>query len=164
MTIFGFIAAMKATTSIHTPTPRDADTGDKPHFDWWSKYYCSIGDDKRTQKDYVDQGYDRMVVYPCELEDVFYQFMDLAQTFALHRDKSSKDPKEKSAEPVGYFKGSLKIYPLPDDGSPLPDLIFSNLPSTDPVEVIVRVYIIRVREHATYIPLRVLFSLHHHAA
>lgn len=86
-----------------------------------------------------------MVLYPGELEEAFNRFTDLAQTFALHRGKGSRDPEEKSGQPVGYFKGSLKAYPLPDDGSPMPELILSNIPSTDPVEVIVRIYIIKVR-------------------
>ena len=127
----------------------DPDSRDKSDFDWWSKYYYSIGDARRTQKSYVDQGYDRMVIYPGELEEAFNRFTDLAQTFALHRGKGSRDPEEKSGQPVGFFKGSLKAYYLPDDGSPLPELILSNIPSTDPVEVIVRVYIIKVSRQWT---------------
>lgn len=122
----------------------DPDSRDKSDFDWWSKYYYSIGDARRTQKSYVEQGYDRMVLYPGELEEAFNRFIDLAQTFALHRGKGSRDPEEKSGQPVGIFKGSLKAYPLPDDGSPMPELILSNIPSTDPVDVVIRVYIIRV--------------------
>ena len=68
----------------------------------------------------------------------------MAQTFALHRGKGSRDPNEEAGQAVGYFKGSVKMYPLPDDGSPEPDRILSNIPSTDPIDVVVRVYIIRV--------------------
>ena len=123
----------------------DPDSRDKSDFDWWSKYYYSVGDARRTQKDYVNGGYDRMVIYPGELEEAFNRFTDLAQTFYLHRGKGSRDPEEKSGQPVGAFKGSLKAYPLPDDGSPMPELILSNIPSTDPVEVVIRIYIIKAR-------------------
>jgi len=41
------------------------------------------------------------------------------------------------------------MYPLPDDGSPEPERMFSHIPSTDPVNVIVRVYVIRVRSNKT---------------
>ena len=45
---------------------------------------------------------------------------------------------------MGYFKGSVKMYPLPDDGSPEPEKILKNIPSTESVDVVVRVYIIKV--------------------
>ena len=49
----------------HPPSLQsDPDNANKFDYDWWSKYYYSIGDDRRTQKDYV-------VVYPGELEDAF---------------------------------------------------------------------------------------------
>ncbi len=92
----------------------------------------------------MDKGHDRLVVYPGELEDAFNRFIDLAQTFPLFRGKGSRDPEELAGEAVGYFKGTVKMYPLPDDGSPEPDPILSNIPSTDPLNVIVRVYVIRV--------------------
>ena len=124
----------------------DHDSKDKSDFDWWSKYYYSIGDTRRTQKGYVDQGYDGMAVYNSELEEAFNGFMDLVQTLPLYR--SRKDPEESTTEqPVGYFKGSFKAYPIPEDeGASMPQLIFSNIPSTasEPVEVIVRVYVIKV--------------------
>lgn len=72
------------------------------------------------------------------------RFVDLAQTFPLFRGKGSRDPDELNHQNVGYFKGGIKMYPLPDDGSPEPDKILSNIPSTDPVDVVVRVYVIRV--------------------
>ena len=68
--------------------------------------------------------------------------------FPIYRGKGSKDRTEKSGQPVGYFKGSFKVYTLPaqatGDECSTPKLKFSNLPSTDPVEVIVRVYVIKV--------------------
>jgi len=73
--------------------------------------------------------------------DLVFRFEDLAQTFPLYRGKGSRD---EDREAVGYFKGSVKMYPLPDDGSAEPERILVNIPSTDPIDVIVRVYVIRV--------------------
>ncbi len=70
------------------------------------------------------------------------RFTDLTQTFPLTRGKGSRDPEDVGA--VGYFKGTVKMYPLPDDGSPEPTPLLANVPSTAPIDVIVRVYIIRV--------------------
>ena len=123
----------------------DPESREKSDFDWWSKYYYSIGDATKTQKGYVDQGYDGMAIFNGELEEAFNGFTDLVQTLPLYRSK--RDPEESSEQPVGYFKGSFKAYPVPEDeAASIPELIFSNIPSTanDPVEVIVRVYIIKV--------------------
>ena len=125
----------------------DPDSEEKSKFDWWSKYYYSIGDTRKTQKGYVDQGYDGMAVYNGELEEAFNGFTDLVQTLPLYRSKGELE-KSSTEQPVGYFKGSFKAYPIPEDeGSSMPALIFSNIPSSanEPVEVIVRVYIIKVK-------------------
>ena len=45
---------------------------------------------------------------------------------------------------VSRLQGSVKVYPLPDDGSPMPDRIFSHIPSSAPVECVARVYIVKV--------------------
>ena len=124
----------------------DPDTKYSSDYDWWTKYYCSTGDAKGTQ-DYIDEGHDLLKVYPSELEESFNYFTDFIQSFALHRGKGSRDPEEGRGQPVGHFKGSLKAYPIPDDESkPMPKSIFSNMPSsaTFPLDVIVRVYIIKV--------------------
>ncbi len=68
----------------------------------------------------------------------------MTQSFALYRGEGSRDPDEEGGRVVGYFKGSVKMYPLPDDGSPEPDKILANIPSTDSVDVIIRVYVIKV--------------------
>ena len=44
------------------PLQSDPDSQKKVEFDWWSKYYYSIDDPRRTQQEYVDQGYDKMKV------------------------------------------------------------------------------------------------------
>ena len=84
-----------------------------------------------------------MVFYRGELEKAFNEFTDLVQTFSLHRGKGSRDPEEQAGQPVGYFKGALKIYEMNSLG-PAPVLMYSSAPSADPVEIIVRVYIIKV--------------------
>ena len=127
----------------------DPDSVEKFDFDWWSKYYCSVGDERRTQNDYRDGGYDTVVVYNHELEEQFDRFADFVQTFALFRGKGSRDPEDRSGEPVGYFKGSLKVYPVLDDGAtlPIPSMSFGPMATaaaSDPVEIIVRVYVIKV--------------------
>ena len=117
---------------------------DDSDFDWWSRYYCSI--EGRSQDDCKQYGH--LEYYRGELEDAFDGFTDLIQTFPLYRGKGSRDPEEHAGQPVGYFKGTLKVYPIPESdtssSTPAPPLMFSSVPSTDPVEVIVRVYIIKV--------------------
>ena len=85
------------------------------------------------------------------MEQAFNRFNDLVQSFPLYRGKGSRDTGETSEQSVGYFKGSFKAYPIPDSGSLLPELVFSNIPSDvlDPVDVVIRVYIIKV--HVCYV-------------
>ena len=40
----------------------DPDNQQKIEFDWWSKYYYSLDDPRRTQQEYVDKGYDKLQV------------------------------------------------------------------------------------------------------
>ena len=83
-------------------------------------------------------------VYEGELEDAFSNFTDLAQTFPLFRGKGARDPDDPEGQVVGWFKGAIKVYPLPDDGSPEPSKVLCHIPSSKPVQVVVRVYVIRV--------------------
>ena len=83
--------------------------------------------------------HDCMMIYPGELEKAFNDFTDLVQTFALYRGKGSRDPEEQEGQPVGYFKGALAIYEADSHGS-----VYSSAPPPDPVQVTVRVYIIKV--------------------
>eukprot|EP00116_Pleurobrachia_bachei_P013160 sb/3473422/ len=46
---------------------------------------------------------------------------------------------------LGHFKGTFRIYPLPADGSEPPPRMLQNAPSNNPIELKVRVYIIRAR-------------------
>ena len=101
----------------------------------------------KTKEQPLDDGdsdkkvHDRMMIYPGELEKAFNDFTDLVQTFALYRGKGSRDPdlEEQEGQPVGYFKGALTIYEVDSHGS-----VYSSAPPPDPVQVTVRVYIIKV--------------------
>uniref|UniRef100_A0A8C3XEQ5 Myoferlin n=1 Tax=Cyanoderma ruficeps TaxID=181631 RepID=A0A8C3XEQ5_9PASS len=110
--------------------------------DWWSKFYASIGEYEKCGQ-YIKKGYDTLKVYDCELEKVpeFNNLTDFCDTFKLYRGKS-----EESDDPsvVGEFKGSFKIYALPDDPAiPAPPRQFRELPDSGPQECVVRIYIIR---------------------
>lgn len=130
------------TIQAEQDSSRDDDDDDS---DWWSKYYNSLPNEDQAQdnKDNDNKGKDYMAFYHGELEKAFNEFTDLVQTFALHRGKGSRDPEEQAGQPVGYFKGALKIYEMNSLG-PAPVLMYSSVPSTNPVEIIVRVYIIKV--------------------
>uniref|UniRef100_A0A8C3Q6S5 Uncharacterized protein n=1 Tax=Geospiza parvula TaxID=87175 RepID=A0A8C3Q6S5_GEOPR len=110
--------------------------------DWWSKFYASVGEYEKCGQ-YIKKGYDTLKVYDCELEKVpeFNNLTDFCDTFKLYRGKS-----EESDDPsvVGEFKGSFKIYALPDDpGVAAPPRQFRELPDSGPQECIVRIYIVR---------------------
>uniref|UniRef100_A0A669Q234 Myoferlin n=1 Tax=Phasianus colchicus TaxID=9054 RepID=A0A669Q234_PHACC len=110
--------------------------------DWWSKFYASIGEHEKCGQ-YITKGYDILKVYDCELEKVpeFNNLTDFCDTFKLYRGKAedSDDPSV-----VGEFKGSFKIYALPDDPTtPAPPRQFRELPDSGPQECIVRIYIVR---------------------
>ncbi|XP_053166720.1 myoferlin isoform X2 [Hemicordylus capensis] len=110
--------------------------------DWWSKFYASIGDTEKCGQ-YIQKGYDTIKIYNCELEKVpeFKGLTDFCETFKLHRGKS-----EENDDPtvVGEFKGSFRIYPLPDDPTvPAPPRQFRELPDSGSQESIIRIYIAR---------------------
>ncbi|XP_069779523.1 dysferlin isoform X4 [Narcine bancroftii] len=111
--------------------------------DWWSKFYASTGQTNKCGN-YLDKGFDTLEVYETELEKVkdFEGLMDFCCTFLLHRGKTQGEDEDPSV--VGEFKGSFKIYALPDDPSqPLPPRQFHQLPFSGPQECLVRVYVIR---------------------
>ncbi|XP_044276588.1 myoferlin [Varanus komodoensis] len=110
--------------------------------DWWSKFYASIGETEKCGR-YIQKGYDTLKVYTCELENVpdFRGLTDFCDAFKLYRGKS-----EENDDPtvVGEFKGSFRIYPLPDDPTiPPPPRQFRELPDSGPQECIVRIYIVQ---------------------
>uniref|UniRef100_U3I7L3 Dysferlin n=1 Tax=Anas platyrhynchos platyrhynchos TaxID=8840 RepID=U3I7L3_ANAPP len=83
-------------------------------------------------------------VYETELENVedFEHLSDFCHTFRLYRGRSQDSNDDPSV--VGEFKGSFRIYPLPDDPRvPAPPRQFHQLPARGPQECLVRVYIVR---------------------
>ncbi|XP_067857650.1 myoferlin-like [Heptranchias perlo] len=111
--------------------------------DWWCKFYASAGEHSEYT-DYLLQGYDTIKVYPCPLEDVpqFKGLQDFCNTFKLYRGRVYGDSDDPMV--VGEFKGSFRIYRLPEDSSkPLPPSQFRQLPSSEPQICLVRVYIVR---------------------
>ncbi|XP_048209569.1 otoferlin isoform X3 [Perognathus longimembris pacificus] len=98
---------------------------------------------------------DELKVYPKELEAEFDNFEDWLHTFNLLRGKTGDDEDSSTEEEriVGRFKGSLCVYkvPLPDDvareaGYDPTYGMFQSLPSNDPINVLVRVYVVRATD------------------
>ncbi|TDH01299.1 hypothetical protein EPR50_G00178880 [Perca flavescens] len=111
--------------------------------DWWSKFYASVGEQEKCGP-YLKKGYDTLQVFNRELEEVaeFQGLTDFCCTFKLQRGKTEDEEDDPTV--VGEFKGSFKIYPLPDDpGVPAPPRQFKELPESRPQECLVRIYVVR---------------------
>ncbi|KAK2820769.1 hypothetical protein Q5P01_023728 [Channa striata] len=116
---------------------------EKETIDWWSKFYASTGDTEKCGP-YLKKGYDTLKVYDRELEDVleFKGLTDFCHTFKLYRGKNEHGEEDPTV--VGEFKGSFKVYPLPDDpGVQPPPQQFRELPESGPQECLVRIYVVR---------------------
>uniref|UniRef100_A0A8C5TJ51 Otoferlin n=1 Tax=Malurus cyaneus samueli TaxID=2593467 RepID=A0A8C5TJ51_9PASS len=114
---------------------------DESMLDWWSKYFASI----ETMKE----------VFHKELEAEFDNFEDWLHTFNLLRGKIGDNDDNATEEEriVGRFKGSMCVYkvPLPDDitkeaGYDPTFGMFQGIPSNDPINVLVRVYVVRATD------------------
>uniref|UniRef100_H0UTN9 Otoferlin n=1 Tax=Cavia porcellus TaxID=10141 RepID=H0UTN9_CAVPO len=95
------------------------------------------------------------VVYAKELENEFDNFEDWLHTFNLLRGKTGDEEDGSTEEEriVGRFKGSLCVYkvPLPEDISREAGYdptfgMFQGIPSNDPINVLVRVYVVRATD------------------
>ncbi|XP_037668816.1 LOW QUALITY PROTEIN: otoferlin [Choloepus didactylus] len=98
---------------------------------------------------------DELKVYPKELESEFDNFEDWLHTFNLLRGKTGDDEDSSTEEEriVGRFKGSLCVYkvPLPEDVSREAGYdptygMFQGIPSNEPINVLVRVYVVRATD------------------
>ncbi|XP_050804655.1 otoferlin isoform X8 [Gopherus flavomarginatus] len=101
------------------------------------------------------QKIDELKVYNKELEMEFDSFEDWLHTFSLFRGKigDNDDTTMEEERIVGRFKGSMCVYkvPLPDDitkeaGYDPNFGMFQGIPSNDPINVLVRVYIVRATD------------------
>ncbi|XP_030610233.1 myoferlin-like isoform X2 [Archocentrus centrarchus] len=116
---------------------------EKESIDWWSKFYVSLGQQDKCGP-YLKKGYDTLKIYDCELEDVpeFKGLTDFCNTFKLLRGKNEDGDEDPTV--AGEFKGSFKVYPLPDDpGVAPPPRQFRELPESGPQECLVRIYVVR---------------------
>ncbi|XP_067328052.1 otoferlin isoform X3 [Anolis sagrei] len=101
------------------------------------------------------QKIDELKVFPKELETEFDNFEDWLHTFNLFRGKIGDDDDNSADEDriVGRFKGSMCVYkvPLPEDitkeaGYDPNFGMFQGIPSNDPINVLVRVYVVRATD------------------
>ncbi|CAK7301884.1 MYOF [Vulpes lagopus] len=131
-----------ALSKMASPTTVHLTEKEEEIVDWWSKFYASTGEHEKCGQ-YVQKGYSKLKIYDCELEDVteFEGLTDFSDTFKLYRGKSDEN---EDPSVVGEFKGSFRIYSLPDDPSvPAPPRQFRELPDSVPQECTVRIYIVR---------------------
>uniref|UniRef100_A0A6Q2Y2V9 Otoferlin n=1 Tax=Esox lucius TaxID=8010 RepID=A0A6Q2Y2V9_ESOLU len=115
---------------------------DESMLDWWSKYFASIET--------------LMEVYPKELENEFDYFEDWLHSFNLFRGKAGDDEDQNVADEdriIGKFKGSLCMYKVPVADEIQREMgfdsnmgMFQNIPTNDPINILVRVYIIRATD------------------
>ncbi|XP_040455053.1 otoferlin isoform X13 [Falco naumanni] len=101
------------------------------------------------------QKIDELKVFNKELEAEFDNFEDWLHTFNLLRGKIGDNDDNATEEEriVGRFKGSICVYkvPLPDDitkeaGYDPNFGMFQGIPSNDPINVLVRVYVVRATD------------------
>ncbi|XP_016351775.1 otoferlin isoform X2 [Sinocyclocheilus anshuiensis] len=110
------------------------------------------GTEKRPLKPKVDE----LVVYNKELEIEFGNFEDWLHTFNLYRGKAGDDDDHNVVDDdriVGRFKGSLCMYKLPlseeitREAGFDPNMgMFQSIPHNDPINVLIRIYIIRATD------------------
>nr|XP_020443789.1 otoferlin isoform X1 [Monopterus albus] len=98
---------------------------------------------------------DELVVYNKELESEYGNFEDWLHTFNLYRGKAGDDDEHTLDDDriVGRFKGSLCMYKLPLPGEISreagfdPNMgMFQSIPHNDPINVLVRVYVVRATD------------------
>uniref|UniRef100_A0A7N6F629 C2 domain-containing protein n=1 Tax=Anabas testudineus TaxID=64144 RepID=A0A7N6F629_ANATE len=115
------------------------------------KGQAADGFEKRPVKAKVDE----LVVYNKELESEFGSFEDWLHTFNLYRGKAGDDDEHVLDDDriVGRFKGSLCMYKLPlseeitrEAGFDPSMGMFQSIPHNDPINVLVRVYVVRATD------------------
>ncbi|XP_053314602.1 otoferlin isoform X2 [Spea bombifrons] len=145
-------AEEKEEMEIAEGSKAQAKTKDKakaPKEDKKKKLLAEQAEKKNKQK------IDELKVFNKELETEFDNFEDWLHTFNLLRGKTGDDDDTVSEEEriVGRFKGSMCVYkvPLPEDvtreaGYDPNFGMFQGIPSNDPINVLVRVYVVRATD------------------
>uniref|UniRef100_A0A8D0CU67 Otoferlin n=1 Tax=Sander lucioperca TaxID=283035 RepID=A0A8D0CU67_SANLU len=96
-----------------------------------------------------------LLVYDKELDSEFGNFEDWLHTFNLYRGKAGDDDERTLDDDriVGRFKGSLCMYKLPlseeitrETGFDPSMGMFQSIPRNDPINVLVRVYVVRATD------------------
>ncbi|XP_060907939.1 otoferlin [Labrus mixtus] len=109
------------------------------------------GAEKKPVKAKVDE----LLVYNKELESEYGNFEDWLHTFNLYRGKAGDDDEHALDDDriVGRFKGSLCMYKLPlseeitREAGFDPNMgMFQSIPHNDPINVLVRVYVVRATD------------------
>ncbi|KAG8011347.1 Otoferlin [Nibea albiflora] len=115
------------------------------------KGQAADGSEKRPVKAKVDE----LLVYNKELESEYGDFEDWLHTFNLYRGKAGDDDEHALDDDriVGRFKGSLCMYKLPlseeitREAGFDPNMgMFQSIPHNDPINVLVRVYVVRATD------------------
>nr|XP_046229595.1 otoferlin isoform X1 [Scatophagus argus] len=115
------------------------------------KGQAADGSEKRLLKAKVDE----LLVYNKELESEYGNFEDWLHTFNLYRGKAGDDDEHALDDDriVGRFKGSLCMYKLPlseeitREAGFDPNMgMFQSIPHNDPINVLVRVYVVRATD------------------
>ncbi|KXJ13200.1 Otoferlin [Exaiptasia diaphana] len=146
------------------------DDDDEDSLDWWSRYYETMKDLEKAEKE-ADKptvsskkkppkekeeseeekrrrAIPRITIFKSELEEMldFNGFNDWLHSFPLFRGKKTSEDDDDEHRIVGKFKGSLKVwkYPLPEHVEMDPIVgTFLKLPSNEPVNVLCRVYVVK---------------------
>ena len=144
----------------------DGEPQDEEILDWWTRFYETLRDmesiEEAPNKMKFGKGAEeelqqedrakipRMKVYLDELENIdeFGGFNDFMCSFDLLRGKKTDDDEIEDAirRYSGKFKGNVRVweYPLPHGFDTEDDMgTFYKLPKSEPINVLVRVYIIR---------------------
>ncbi|XP_062323001.1 LOW QUALITY PROTEIN: otoferlin [Osmerus eperlanus] len=131
--------------------PRGKDKKDKKSSREKKKAHVGEGLEKRPPKPRVDE----LLVYHKELESEFDNFEDWLHTFNLYRGKAGDDDERALDDDriVGRFKGSMCMYKLPLSNDITreagfdPNMgMFQSIPHNDPINVLVRVYVVRATD------------------
>ncbi|KAF7282748.1 hypothetical protein GWI33_002001 [Rhynchophorus ferrugineus] len=149
-------------TKLNLPKRRDSqyslltdedhqETEDDENIDWWTKFYASFDGESNTAFKH-----NHLKIYKSELENQpeFNRFSDMLTCFEMYKGKRTGDEALDEAHVTAVFKGSFKIYRWPpekDDendyiteaGTNLRNGVYSNYPENQPLQYILRVYVIR---------------------